>query len=53
MENKAKQIAFAIMEDILDRKGIGDEMEVVDDDVKLDILVTWERLIGSILKEDS
>jgi len=51
MENKGRQIAREIMEDILDRKGIGNEMEIVDDDVREEILSAWEGIVNSIIEK--
>lgn len=35
----------AIAEDIRDRKGIGNELEAIDDDTVCDMLDTWRTLL--------
>lgn len=38
-------IANAIADDIRDRRGIGDELENIDEDTKAEMLMEWVRLI--------
>lgn len=51
MDNKVKLIIDALMDDLLDRHGIGNAIEAVDDDVREDIEAEWFTIIESILAE--
>ncbi len=40
-----RDIARAIMADLSDRRGLGDELDQVDDDVREEILDAWVEII--------
>jgi hypothetical protein len=43
------EIACAIFNDLCDRNGIGDEMDLLEDDVSSEMLDTWCDLIQEIV----
>lgn len=43
-------IAYRIMDDIKGRRGIGDEMDALDEDIKTEIIYTWAEIIRKGLK---
>ena len=45
---QAETIVDAITKDILDRSGIGDEMEWIDDETRSEIRETW---VGIVMNE--
>ena len=49
MSVKAQTIAKAILDDISDRMGVGDELNYMDDDIKEEMLSEWIELIDFIL----
>jgi hypothetical protein len=49
----ALEIAKAIMTDISDRRGLGDELDAVDDDVKEEILTAWAAIISEGFSDTS
>lgn len=40
-----RKIVNKIVEDICDRGGIGDEWEAIDEDIREEIMQTWEKII--------
>lgn len=52
METIAKNIVNAILDDISDRRGIGDEWDGIDEDIQDKIKEKWEEIINVILKEE-
>lgn len=46
----AKQIVDAIVSDITDRSGLGNEFESIDDDVKDEIKAEWQAIIAKKLE---
>lgn len=45
----AQQIVKDIIEDLSDRRGLRHEWEQIDDDVKVDIVSTWEAIVQAHL----
>lgn len=48
-EIKAKEIVLAILHDITDRKGLGDEYEQIDEDIQQEIFETWVKIVAEKL----
>ena len=48
----AAKIVKKIEEDILDRRGIGNELEECDRDFRRDIRKTWKEIIVEILENE-
>ena len=46
----SKQIVDAIVSDITDRSGLGNEFESIDDDVKDEIKAEWQAIIAKKLE---
>jgi hypothetical protein len=44
-EATAKRIVNLIFEDILDRQGLGDELDQVTPDIQREIKVSWRKII--------
>ena len=49
MSKTTKRIVRILEEDFTDRRGLRQEWENIDDDVKKEIFVTWEKLIDKEL----
>lgn len=49
---KASKIVTKLFSDISDRRGIGDEFDQIDTDVKREIRLTWEEKILTILEKE-
>lgn len=39
--SKSKEIVFSIIHDLTDRRGIGNEFEQIDEDIKEELIGTW------------
>lgn len=50
-DERARKIAKKVFEDILDRKGIGNELEECDDDIQKEIKNDWKKIILKVLEE--
>lgn len=44
---KSEQIAINIMEDISDRRGLGNEWDQIDDSIKEEIINGWVEMIDN------
>ena len=53
MSKTTKRIVRILEEDFTDRRGLRQEWENIDDDVKKEIFVTWEKLIDKELYQRS
>ena len=51
-QEKAKKIVKELVLDISDRRGIGDEFDQIDADIKREIRLTWEEKILTILEKE-
>ena len=45
-KSKSKQIAQMIYADISDRRGLRQELEMIDEDTKEEMINTWEEIIN-------
>lgn len=48
-----EKIVDAILEDLTDRRGLRQEWEQIDDDIKDEIRETWIAAVRELLKTDS
>lgn len=48
----ASEIVDAIIEDLSDRRGLGQEWEQVDDEIKKEIKDTWAAIIEEMTREN-
>lgn len=48
----ATQIVDAIIQDISDRKGLGNEWEAIDEDIQQEIKDEWLNTVNKILKKE-
>ena len=48
-EIKAKEIVLAILKDLTDRKGLGNEYEQADEDIQQEIFDTWTEIVANNL----
>ena len=51
-KKKAEKIVNKIMSDLSDRRGIGDELDAIDDDIKKDMKDNWVAIICKIMDDD-
>lgn len=42
---KAEIIVSAIVDDLCDRAGLGDEWYQIDDDIRAEIVATWKAIV--------
>lgn len=52
MNDKIKKIVDLIVQDIEDRKGIGDEWQMIDSDITEEIKEEWGNIIKSQIREN-
>ncbi len=50
MTDKIQKLIDFLEKDISDRKGLGDEWESIDDDVKEDLIQEWKKEFRKILE---
>ena len=50
--NKVKEIVEFVLGDIGGRKGIGDELDMIDEDIKEDMINGWESEIHDIITDE-
>ena len=50
--NKVKEIVEFVLGDIGGRKGIGDELDMIDEDIKEDMINGWELEIHDIITDE-
>ena len=48
-KTSAQKIVAAIVSDITDRRGIGNEYEAIDDDTRAKMIDAWERIVEGFL----
>ena len=44
-DTKAKKVLFGIMNNLTDRRGLSQEWDAIDPDVKNEMLITWLEII--------
>lgn len=49
--SKEKSIAFDIFNDISDRRGLRQELDGIDDDIKIEIIQKWIDIVKKNLSE--
>lgn len=51
MSDKAKKIVNLIIEDLRDRRGLKHEWNLIEDDIREEIISTWESIVNKVIDE--
>jgi len=51
VDSIVKKIVAGIVEDISDRRGIGNEFEQIDADIKAELITEWEEIVRNNFRE--
>ena len=50
--SKSKEIVFSILNDLTDRRGLKQEFDQIDDDIKEELIETWIEITEKKLSND-
>lgn len=52
MRDKAKLIVKAIIKDLINRKGLRQDWDLIDDSIKREIISSWLKIVTEILEKE-